>query len=437
MKRTSLLKRNRNAFLRAAMIAAMWLSVQADHATGESTPSPTNSTSYLLLPYLYYSESMALAFGLGGAIVGWPDEDSAVGAMLTGSANGSFSLLAAGYELPIMHRLLITPFTSMGKYQDLRTYVDGNPDFPDQRAGSNESSPENYLQERTWEAWLNLKFKYRLPFLEQAIQPLSKYAVKQGLLMTGATGAQSWEPLTSGHAYLVLQPEYHGLEIDEKHGEEAYRTLNARFGLEYDTRDDATNPSRGNAIRLSLTRDWGWVNNSDSWTFIDAEISSYIPLGGNRWFRQQVLALDAWTGNSVTWERDEQSDAASSARHKPPYFAGATLGGLYHMRGYPAHRFNDQAVMYYGVEYRMLPFWNPVQEFKPLNDFVKCDWVEYAFFYEMGRVSPNWTLSDMHSNMRWDIGVGVRAMLQKAVVRVDYAYSEEGSNMLIMFGQSF
>ena len=55
-----------------------------------------------------------------------------------------------------------------------------------------------------------------------------------------------------------------------------------------------------------------------------------------------MLAFDAWTAVSPTWEVE-----GGRVEHGPPTYTGATLGGLWRLRGYPSQRFSDKAAVYY------------------------------------------------------------------------------------------
>ena len=59
-------------------------------------------------------------------------------------------------------------------------------------------------------------------------------------------------------------------------------------------------------------------------------------------------------------------------------------------------------------------------------------------FIEIGRVAPDWNLSRLHSEMKWDAGLGIRAMAKGLVVRIDTAYSDEGGGSIhMMISQPF
>lgn len=50
------------------------------------------------------------------------------------------------------------------------------------------------------------------------------------------------------------------------------------------------------------------------------------------------------------------------AKNALPDYYGAKLGGFYRMRGFDSRRFHDKAGIYYSVEYRMIPQWQPLKE---------------------------------------------------------------------------
>ena len=107
------------------------------------------------------------------------------------------------------------------------------------------------------------------------------------------------------------------------------------------------------------------------------------------------------------------------------------------MRAYPFYRFNERSAVYYGLEYRYIPQWNPWKEIGWLDRWLEIDWWQIVPFAEAGRVAPNWDLGTLHEDMKWDAGVGIRFMAKKSVVRIDWAASEESSSVWVMFQQPF
>ncbi len=65
------------------------------------------------------------------------------------------------------------------------------------------------------------------------------------------------------------------------------------------------------------------------------------------------LALDFWTADTPTW-KNQITGGKTTIRNRPPYYMGATLGGLYRMRVYSRYRYSDKAAIYYSAELRLL-----------------------------------------------------------------------------------
>jgi len=152
-----------------------------------------------------------------------------------------------------------------------------------------------------------------------------------------------------------------------------------------------------------------------------------------RGFRQRVIALDAWTAYSPSWDARDDGTIAD----RPPAYTGATLGGLGRMRGYPSQRFSDKAAVCYAAELRLIPAWNPFTSFPRLQRHLGIQWVQLVPFVEVGRVAPSWDMATLHTDMRWDAGLGIRLLAKGLVVRIDTAASEEGTNVQMMVGYPF
>ena len=329
--------------------------------------------------------------------------------------------------------MFFDPIVSIGYFSDVDAYVDGNPDFPDQRAGSNESDQDDFITGSGWDTYFRLRFKYLLPIGSGRDQVLPAYKLSDGLLTDGASGATAWNPLSSGRTFLELRPFYRTQNIENDFIDEKQSTNGLQLNVFWDNRDYPHNPSRGNALTLEVSRDWGFAGSSASWTNVSAEYDQYISLGEVAGFRQSVLALDFWTAYSPTWE----VQADGSIAHRPPAFSGATLGGLFRMRAYPSQRFSDKAAVYYAAELRMVPNWNFFDRLPWLQQYVGVEWIQLVGLAEVGRVAPHYVISDLHSDMRWDLGVGVRLWAKGLVVRVDTAFSDEGFGVQMMVGHPF
>jgi outer membrane protein assembly factor BamA len=342
-------------------------------------------------------------------------------------------LVGRDIQMPRIERLFLDPIVSVGYFTDNDSYINGNPDFANERAGSNDSDEDNYVEGDGWDNFFRLKFKYLLPIGGGRDEIITTYKVKDGLLISEPKGGTSLNPFKSGRSYLQLRPFYRSQQIDGDDVRTSTKTNGLDFSVFLDNRDFYANPSRGFSLMGKASRDFGWFNSSDSWTNLEGELDAYIPFKMGSWLRQGVVAFDYWTSYSPTW--DEQSDGEITNR--PPAYTGSTLGGLWRMRGYPTQRFNDKAAIYYAAELRLIPYWNPFDRWPTFQKYVGIKWLQFAPFVEVGRVAPEWSFSQLHSDMKWDAGLGLRASAKGIVIRIDSAYSDEGIGLQMMISQPF
>ncbi|MEI6084706.1 MAG: BamA/TamA family outer membrane protein [Verrucomicrobiota bacterium] len=399
---------------------------------GQFTP-----TSFLL-PYAFYNEHFGFAAGAAYGASGWlqPQMSYVVSAMAGTSGSGAAYFLGKDIQMPFCDRLFLDPWLSAGYFQEQNVFIDGNPKFPNQQAGSNGSSDNNYVSGSGSDFYGYLTFKYLLPLGADAEEPITKQVVDRGMLVSGATGGSTWNPLKSGLTEIQLQPFSRQQTVDSKDvTTDNIRTTGLTTALAYDNRDFAPNPSIGSYQRVGFSRDFGWPDSTASWSVIDATFNKFFSLGATEHLRQQVLALSFWTADSLTWD-EHNTPTGTVINHRAPNFAGATLGGLYRMRGYPSGRFSDKAAIYYCAEYRVIPDWNPLNSI-PYVKKLNSDWIQAVAFVETGRVAPEWNIDTLHSSMKWDAGLGLRVMVKRLIGRIDMAYSPEGANVQMMVGQPF
>lgn len=230
-----------------------------------------------------------------------------------------------------------------------------------------------------------------------------------------------------------MRPFYRSQSVGSSTLDLSQKTNGLDLSATWDNRDLVASPARGQSVALKLSRDFGWFDSSNSWTVLSGELDQYFSLGPSDWFRQRVVALDFWTSDSPTWR--VQPDGAVA--HRAPTYAGASLGGYWRMRGYPVQRFSDKAAIYYAAEYRMIPRWNPMKSWPWLQQRLGVQWVQLVPFLEVGRVAPSWDLGELHSSMKWDAGLGLRAIAKGIVLRVDVGGSPEGLAVAMMVSQPF
>ena len=395
----------------------------------------TGDENTLNVPYAFYNEDLGFTVGYVYSVQGYPQKQSAFLATAMGGTKGSGLglLMARDIRHPGIERLFFDPIVSIGYFKDIEAFIDGNPAFSGMRSGANDSDEDNFVEGDGWDSFFRFRFKYLLPLGHGKEQITTAYKLEDGLLKSGASGGTSWNPLKSGRTFLELRPFYRNQDLEGDTVSVAQRTNGTDFSLFWDNRDFHANPSRGNALHFKVSKDFGLADSSESWTNIEGEFDFYLPMKISDRFRQTVLALDIWTAYSPTWK--ERADGTISNR--PPAYTGATLGGLWRMRGYPTQRFSDKAAVYYAAELRLIPHWNPFDRWPWLQKHVGIEWLQIVPFMEVGRVAPSWNLDELHDDMQWDAGVGVRFMAKGIVARIDMAASEEGGRVQMMVNQPF
>lgn len=399
-------------------------------------PENEGEITRFYLPYAFYNETYELALGFLYAETGRFQEQLSFYASGIGSSNESYqALLGVGdLRLPWTDRWYMTGFGTLGKYSNLRAYVDGNPEYPDSRAGSNDSDPDDYIRGEAHEVWVELPFRYLLPIGGGEDSPHT-YVLNRGILTESSTYRDVWNPYKSGRSYAILEPFFRRQEFDEAPSRGNISTSGLTVALGYDNTDFRRNPGAGSRQLLSASFDPGLERSTNSWAVVEFENSKYIPLRQWGWQRHRVLALNFWTADTPTWE-DTQTASGVETTGAPPYFRGATLGGLRRMRAFSASRFNDQAAIYYAAEYRVIPSWQPLPEESRLRR-LQIDWMQLVGFAELGRVADSWNLQELHTDMKWSVGVGLRIMARKQVFRIDLAVAEETWAILLDLVQPF
>jgi hypothetical protein len=270
-------------------------------------PEGEFSQQTLSLPFAFYNENFGFAAGYVYGKVGSPQKQALMLATaIVGTKGGMGLLVGRDIQMPRVDRLFLDPIVSAGFFSDNEAYIDGNPKFPSERAGSNDSHEDNFIKGDGWDNFFRLNFKYLLPIGAGRDEIITTYKIKEGLLMSAPKGGTSLNPFESGRSYLELQPFYRSQSIDGDNVDLDIKTNGLDFSAFWDNRDFYANPSRGLGLRGRLSRDFGWFDSSNSWTNLEGEIDAYIPFRLGNWLRQGVIALDYWTSYSPTW--DEKSD---------------------------------------------------------------------------------------------------------------------------------
>jgi len=393
----------------------------------------------LILPYAFPSESMGTTGGVGGMTKGYGQDQLILGATVYGSVDDAWGVIlgAWDYRLPMTERFYFTGIGSISHFPRQRAYTEV-PRRPDgsipPEAGTNNSNEDNYIEDEGDSNWYELRFEYVLPIGSMESSSIAEYNLKDGILQSGATGGDVWNPLTSGVSiFLVGQSgTYQNYETDTVtlSGD----TFPFEFAYYYNNTDFPINPSKGSSQYLSYSQDFS-SGQAGGWNFLEFEASKYFDLGTSHRARQRVVALNFWTGSSPSWSVETNPiDGREVVVDNPPFLEGATLGGFYRMRAYPLYRYNDRSVIYTTAEYRYTLKWNPVEGVDWLR-WLRLDWFQLVPFVEGGRVAGDY--GDLFSDWKFDVGLGIRALMAGAVVRFDMAFGEEGGAGWVMFGQPF
>jgi hypothetical protein len=392
----------------------------------------------LVVPVAYYSTSLEFAGGLAGYTNGLFQRQVQEYEFVIGSTDASYGAVVGLSSLQIrpIDRLFFDFDMTYFVTERDENNVNGSRRFPDQTAGDNASSEHNYVAGPSRDLIGNFTFKYLLPIGNGKDVIIDHYCLHDGLLHSNASGGEGFDPFSSGRTFIELSPQFEYLDIRSHRAERhQWDTDNLQLSAVYDNRDWPLTPSRGNLTTLSVTRDFGVLGSSNPWTNLSAEFAEYIPLGQSNLFRQEVLALDAWTSYSPTWhQRGEPGHLDISTA--PPFYDGAQLGGMNRMRGYPEERFHDRAGVYACAELRLIPYWNPLNEI-PLFKSSDIAWMQFVTFVEVGRVADAYTFDKLFSQMKIDGGIGLRILTQDTVVRFDVAGSSEGFQIWANLDQAF
>ena len=110
-------------------------------------PNGEFSEQTLSLPYAYFNESFGFAVGYVYGVVGRPQKQATLLATAMAGSKGSAMgfLIGRDLQMPRVERLFLDPVVSVGYFKDNQAFVDGNSNFPDERAGENDSDKDNFV----------------------------------------------------------------------------------------------------------------------------------------------------------------------------------------------------------------------------------------------------------------------------------------------------
>ncbi|PKF60200.1 hypothetical protein CW745_16135 [Psychromonas sp. psych-6C06] len=406
--------------------------------------------TWLVLPYVFSSESMGFTAGAVGIFNGYIQPQMTVVATTfigeslpirsqdlrepeTDRASGGM-LAISGYRPSFSDRLFISGLGAYGYYPNQRLYLEGgNDSVKDIETDNYESITP--LQSQGYNNWFDLHFRHVLALGESKNRVLPTIKLQRGIAVN-RDHIGGGQPFVTGQTIVGTDLFYAKWSADKFSESPEINTNGLRFYLEHNNTDYPSNPSRGYSFGAKVSTDFGWGNSTQSWNALEADYSHYIELDNFSWTRQSVVAVNLWSAYSPSWD-ESQSHVAGGVlkKNQTPMWEGARLGGWTRMRAYDNNRFNDKAALYGAVEYRFIPIFNPMADQK-WNPF-PIDWFQIVWFAEAGRVAEKYDLGVLLSDMKYDVGFSVRALASKVPVRFEMAFGDEGSAMWVMLQQPF
>ena len=109
-------------------------------------------------------------------------------------------------------------------------------------------------------------------------------------------------------------------------------------------------------------------------------------------------------------------------------------GAAIPLRGYPGNRWRDRFGVFTGLEARYTLPLNQEIDFLLMHGLLEG--IQFALFYEVGQVNPD-DGSALYDDLRNSYGVGIRALVEAIVLRLDVATSEEGPQFHLTIDQPF
>lgn len=233
----------------------------------ESRPCPSPPVS-IWAPYPFYNDNVEYAVGVACTAMGVIQPQFGFIANVFVSSNDTFAgfPLARDYQLGTGSRFFADFSLLGGEFGRVQTFQNGNPNFPDETASSNESSEENYLVAEGTDLFVRLPIRYLLPIGAGRDEIIHTYRIQGGLLVPDtSTGGVRWNPLAGGRTVLELMPFYRSQDLELDIGGESTLTASGvTLRIDYDNTDWWNSPSSGSRTHFAVTRDWSGDEHGDT-----------------------------------------------------------------------------------------------------------------------------------------------------------------------------
>lgn len=406
-----------------------------------SKQKDSTQSSTIAVPFAFYLKSFGLAAAVDVASRGFLQEQATSTLVGLVSTNGSKYLYweADNFQMPYIPRLFLSPNINIAHYGALDIYSGYNPSFPKETSGNNYSNKNNFYRIESNKIEAEFMFRFLLPTGYGKKHVINKITLKDGLPTNGfTTYGKGLNPITNGRTFIESSIFFQDQDMKFSFGDIHKRYIGYNIGVNCENIDFKESPTKGIQFLYKYWRAIDILNATNPWRMHETSFAKYFSIPSSV-LKQQVIALNMWTRNVSSWDKfDKRDKNKQPIFHRPSPFLGANLGGRYRFRAFPEARFNDASSLLYTLEYRIIPNWNPLKDWSLLKKMkINIDWIQFVAFIETGRVAPNWDIKELHTNMKYDYGLGFRLFANEMLIRVDGGHSKEGLQIQMFIGQAF
>ncbi|WP_394130325.1 BamA/TamA family outer membrane protein [Shewanella maritima] len=378
--------------------------------------------AFQAVPIVLLSESMKTAYGAAGIIKHAGQVQASILGVGLYSSNDSWIGFTGlyNYQLPKMDQWFFSFEAYQGHITEAVIFLD-----PDDSQGdlSGAQSPERII---------SLVDESSYKFHAEYVLPIG--AGRNGALfsMFERDKEVSWNPLKSGVSSITFTPFYETRELAYfPEVPDTAKGMQVKF--EWDNRNNTYSPTQGGRSQF-IVKHGVDVDDEAHWTTWEFEQSFFFDLSDNDWFKEQVIATNFYLADTPTWNHYDNS---TGKYRRPQDFSGISLGGFDRQRGYNTQEYTGRTALNYSLEYRVKPHWQPLPNW-PLFKLYDIPWWQWVAFAEVGNITDEFSFSQLHSDMLYTVGAGVRLEVEDLVIRADYAFNQDGdSHFWVMVNQPF
>ncbi len=364
--------------------------------------------------------------GTFSSIKGYPQENSFTKAGALISSNGSryVYLQADEVQNPLFKRQFIRPDFFVGKLGEVKEYI-GIP-VNGIRPGSNESSEKQHLLLHGTDYWFELNLKHLLPVAKGKNEDFN-------YVMTYKNYEEIQEKFFDfGKIFFETKLIYRDMSLRN----DFVKIKIVASAIDFSISNDNTNyiyfPTFGTYQKLSYIKQYkafGCDVPADIWK---VDLRFFYPVFDDILSNYPtVIAF-----NFLTMDTPTADELYQGKLKRGKLFVGPNLGGTKYLRGYKDLRYHDRSLIYYSLELRKSLNWNPFNYFE-LTKKIGIDLIELAFFGDLGRVAPKWKLDELHSDLKYTYGIGLRALMKGMVLRMDMGKSKDNFMIQMFIEQPF